>query len=110
MEPGRRAKVHAHDRRARRPRHRRVPRRATAENGGLERVQSARPVVGGAAAVLGTRRLVALGILAAALAAYFALHESLPDIPLWWDIALLSFVIIPAVFATVYAVLPLWNA
>jgi hypothetical protein len=65
--------------------------------------------VGGAAAVLGARRLVALGTLAAALAAYFAFHESLPDIPLWWDIALLSFVIIPAVFATVFAVLPLWN-
>jgi hypothetical protein len=65
--------------------------------------------VGGAAAVLGARRLVALGTLAAALAAYFSLHESLPDIPLWWDIALLSFVVIPAVFATVYAVLPLWN-
>jgi hypothetical protein len=48
-------------------------------------------------------------MLAAALAAYFAFHESLPDIPLWWDIALLSFVIIPAVFAMVYAVLPLWD-
>jgi hypothetical protein len=67
-------------------------------------------VVGGAAAVLGTRRLVALGTLAVALAAYFALHESLPNIPLWWDIALLSFVLIPAVFATVYVLLPFWNA
>ena len=67
-------------------------------------------MVGGAAAVLGTRRLVALGTLAAALAAYFALHESLPNIPLWWDIALLSFVLIPAVFATVYVLLPFWNA
>jgi hypothetical protein len=67
-------------------------------------------MVGGAAAVLGTRRLVALGTLAAALAAYFGLHESLPNIPLWWDIALLSFVLIPAVFATVYVLLPFWNA
>jgi hypothetical protein len=65
--------------------------------------------VGGASPLLSARRVAALGVLAAALGAYFALHESLPNIPLWWDIALLAFVVMPAVFATVWLVLPLWN-
>ena len=67
-------------------------------------------MVGGATAVLGTRRLVALGALSAALATYYALHESLPNLTLWWDIALLAFVVMPAVFATVWLLLPLWSA
>ena len=66
--------------------------------------------MGGAAAVLGARRLLALGALAAALAAYYALHESLPNLTLWWDIAVLALVVMPAVFATVLLVLPLWRA
>jgi hypothetical protein len=66
--------------------------------------------VGGAAAVLAARRLLALAALAAALAAYYAWHESLPNLTLWWDIALLAFVVMPAVFATVWLLLPLWSA
>ena len=67
-------------------------------------------MVGGAAAVLGRRRLVALGALAAALAAYYAFHESLPNLTLWWDIAFLAFVLMPAVFGLVWLLLPLWSA
>jgi hypothetical protein len=66
--------------------------------------------VGGAAAVLGARRLAALVVLAAALAVYFAVHASLPRLTVWWDIAVLSFLVIPAVFATVLLLLPLWRA
>lgn len=43
------------------------------------------------------------------LAAYFAVHASLPNLSEWWDIAVLSFLLIPAVFATVYVLLPLWH-
>jgi len=65
-------------------------------------------VVGGAAAVLDRRRLVALGVLAALLAAYFAGHEELPRLSTWWDVAWLGAVVLPAVFATVFLLLPLW--
>jgi hypothetical protein len=67
-------------------------------------------VVGGASAVLGTRRVVELGVLGVVLGAYFGLHGSLPNLPLWWDIALLAFLVMPAVFATVWLLLPLWSA
>jgi len=66
--------------------------------------------VGGAAAVLGARRLVAFVAVAAALAVYFAAHASLPNLTTWWDIAVLSFLVIPAAFATVLLLLPLWRA
>src|SRR5439155_19454010 len=59
---------------------------------------------------LGTRRVAAFAVLAAALAVYFAAHRSLPDLTAWWDIAVLSFLVIPAVFATVLLLLPLWRA
>jgi hypothetical protein len=48
-------------------------------------------------------------VLVAALAAYFAAHESLPSLTLWWDISLLSFVIMPLCFGVVWLLLPLWN-
>ncbi len=63
------------------------------------------------------RRLVAgerlraaafVGLLAA-LAVYYAVAPSLWDASTWWDVAWLAFVLIPAVFALVYAVLPLWR-
>jgi hypothetical protein len=66
-------------------------------------------VVGRATAVL-DRRAAALGVLVAALAAYYAAAESLPELSTWWDVAVLSLVLIPATFALVYLVLPLWNA
>jgi hypothetical protein len=49
-------------------------------------------------------------LLAAALAGYYAASESLPELSTWADVAVLSFLLIPAVFALVYAVLPLWRA
>ena len=66
--------------------------------------------MGGASAVLGTRRIVALAVLSAALAVYFAAHESLPNVTKWWDVAILALLVMPAVFATVWLLLPLWNA
>jgi hypothetical protein len=66
--------------------------------------------VGGAAPVLSTRRLVAFAVLATALALYFALHEQLPDVSLWWDVAIIGALVIPAVFATVWLLLPIRRA
>jgi hypothetical protein len=66
-------------------------------------------VVGGAAALLGRQRVVALAVLVAALAAYFAAHRSLPSVTVWWDIAVLALVVMPAVFGAVWLLLPLWN-
>ena len=67
-------------------------------------------MVGGAPAVLKHRRLVAFAAVAAALGAYYAWSTSLPDISLWWDVAFLTFVLVPAVFTLVYLVLPLRRA
>jgi hypothetical protein len=66
--------------------------------------------VGGAAPVLSRRRLVAFAVLATALALYFALHEQLPDVSLWWDVAVIGALVIPAVFATVWLLLPIRRA
>lgn len=49
------------------------------------------------------------GVLAL-LAGYYALHESLVNASTWWDVAALTFVLIPGVFAIVYLLLPLWQA
>lgn len=49
-------------------------------------------------------------MLAAALAGYYAASEELPELASWGDVVVLSFLLIPAVFALVYLVLPLWNA
>jgi hypothetical protein len=65
--------------------------------------------VGRAPPVLGSRA-GALVVLVAALAAYYAAAESLPALSTWWDVAALSLLLIPALFALVYLVLPLWNA
>jgi hypothetical protein len=69
-------------------------------------------VVGRASALLrrAGRRGAAFAALAAALAAYYAWSESLPDLETWPEIAFLSLVLIPAVFGAVYFVLPLWSA
>jgi hypothetical protein len=48
--------------------------------------------------------------LLAVLAGYYAVAESLPNMTLWWEIALLGFVVIPAIFAITWLVLPLWRA
>ena len=63
--------------------------------------------MGGAASILTTRRLAALGALAAVLAVYFAFHERLPELSLWWEVTVIAALVIPAVFATVWLLLPL---
>jgi hypothetical protein len=65
--------------------------------------------VGRASALL-TPRAIGFVALAAVLGVYYGVHEWLFDLPLWWDIAFLGFVLIPAVFALVYLVLPFWDA
>ena len=47
-------------------------------------------------------RAAALLALLAALALYYAFHEQLWDASLWWDIAFLGLVLIPACFALGY--------
>ena len=51
-------------------------------------------------------RAAALLALLADLAVYYAVAESLPDIPLWWDVAVLCLLVIPAVFALIWLALP----
>jgi hypothetical protein len=63
--------------------------------------------VGGAAAILTSRRAAAFVAVAAALAAYFAVHERLPELSVWWDVAVIAVLVIPGVFATVGLLLPL---
>jgi hypothetical protein len=52
-------------------------------------------------------RLAAGVVLVVALGAYGALVDELPDLPLWWDVALASFVLIPATMALAWLGLPL---
>jgi len=41
---------------------------------------------------------------------YYAVFESLPNFTVWWEVAILAFLVIPAVFGLVYLALPLWRA
>jgi hypothetical protein len=69
--------------------------------------------VGGAAALLralGRQRLIAFAVLSAALAVYFAVHESLPNVTKWWDVTVLALLVMPAVLGLVWLLLPLWDA
>ena len=52
------------------------------------------------------RAAAAVGLLTL-LVVYDAVHEHLWDASTWWDVAWLAFVLIPAVFALVWLVLPL---
>jgi hypothetical protein len=54
-------------------------------------------------------RVAALLALLAALALYYAFHDRLWNASTWWDIAFVSFVLIPACFALVWLVLPWWR-
>jgi hypothetical protein len=49
-------------------------------------------------------------VLVAGLGAYYAGAESLWDASIWWDVAWLAVVLIPAVFAVVWFLLPFWRA
>lgn len=62
--------------------------------------------MGGAPALLSPRRWVALLALGGALVAYYLLVQRLWNAPLWWDIAWLDVVLLPAVFLLVWIVLP----
>jgi hypothetical protein len=66
-------------------------------------------MVGGAAAILSAWRTAAFVVVAAALAVYFTVHERLPELSLWWDVAVVAVLVIPAVFAPVGLLLPLRN-
>jgi hypothetical protein len=54
-------------------------------------------------------RAAALLALLAALSVYYAFHDQLWNASMWWDIAFLAFVLIPACFALGWLVLPLRN-
>lgn len=41
---------------------------------------------------------------------YYLVAESLPNLTVWWEVAILTFLVIPAVFGLVYLALPLWRA
>jgi hypothetical protein len=59
---------------------------------------------------LSPRRLTALVVLAAVLAVYFSVHEHLRNLSLWWDVAVIALLVMPAVFALVLVLLPLRRA
>jgi hypothetical protein len=52
-------------------------------------------------------RVAALLAFGTALGLYYAFHERLWDASTWWDIAFLTFVLIPACFGLIWLVLPL---
>ena len=64
-------------------------------------------MVGGAAAILTSRRAAAFAAVSVALAAYFALHTRLPELSVWWDVAVVAALVIPGVFVPVGLLLPL---
>jgi hypothetical protein len=66
--------------------------------------------VGRASALLKTPRAAAFVALSAVLGVYYSFNESLPSLTQWWDVAVLAFLVIPAVFGLVYLALPLWSA
>src|SRR5581483_10404184 len=90
--------LHADDRGAVRPRHRRVPGRASSEDPLLERIQARRPLVGRAAALLA---------LAVPVGVYYGVVGDLPRASLWWEVGWLSLAVIPAVCAFPLVLLPL---
>jgi hypothetical protein len=72
--------------------------------------------VGGATSLLAAppavpaRRAVAFAALAALIGVYYGTHQFWFDLPLWWDVAWLCVVLIPAVFGLVWLALPLWHS
>ncbi len=64
----------------------------------------------GRASALLTRRTLAFVALSTALGVYYGVVEQLWNWSLWWDIAWVAVVLIPAVFGLVWLVLPLWRA
>ncbi len=56
------------------------------------------------------QRTLVLGVLVAAVIAYFTASESLPNLSTWGDVAVIAVALMPAVFGFVYLALPLWHA
>jgi hypothetical protein len=44
------------------------------------------------------------------LGVYYGVSDSLRNFTVWWEVAILSFLVIPAVFGLVYIALPIWRA
>jgi hypothetical protein len=55
-------------------------------------------------------RTASVLVLCIALGVYYLVAESLPNFSLWAEVAILSFLVIPAVFGLVYFSLPLYRA
>jgi len=66
--------------------------------------------VGRAPALLDRRRSLALGAWLAAGAAWYFSAGSSSRLPLWWEVALLAFLLFPGVFLFDWIVLPLYRA
>jgi len=66
-------------------------------------------VVGRASSLL-SLRAGAFALLAVVLGVYYAVSESLPNFTIWWEVVILAFLVIPAVFGLVYLALPVWRA
>ena len=66
--------------------------------------------MGRPSSVLRSWRYGAFAALVAALAAYYAGSEKLWNASLWWDVAWLTLVLLPAVFAVVWFLLPFWRS
>jgi hypothetical protein len=66
--------------------------------------------VGGAPALLTRPRALALAAWLAVGAAWYFSADSIPLLPLWWEVALLACVLIPGVFLFDWIVLPLAQA
>ena len=66
-------------------------------------------MVGRASALL-TLRAAALLALSVVLGIYYAVSESLTNFTVWWEVVILAFLVIPAVFGLVYLALPVWRA
>jgi hypothetical protein len=66
--------------------------------------------VGRAAPLLSPRRTLALAAWLAAGAAWYFAADHVPGVSLWWEVALLAFVLMPGVFLFDWIVLPLASA
>ena len=66
--------------------------------------------MGRASALLRTPRAAAIVALSVVLGIYYSINESLPNLTVWWEVAILAFLVIPACFGLVYLALPLWQA
>ncbi len=67
-------------------------------------------MVGRTSSLLVRPRVLAFGLLAVGLGLYYGFHESLPDLSEWGDVAVISLLVMPAVFALVYLALPAWRS